>query len=721
MAANTLPFPISIAEAVYHIQYSLIECHSCSAGQLLSAGSLLSCPDYQDVVVERSIVGLCGYPPCPNRLPVDRDRHGRFRISLREHRVYDLEETYKYCSEACVVRSRAFYNSLSAERVSDMKEGKIEQVLRLFGNRNVVGEELGDKGDLGIKSLSIKEKGDAGAGEVSLDEWIGPSNAIEGFVPKRDRIGDSGSDFVLQQHSRKWFEGARDIGAPFASSLLVANETDEIRSKDSFDVKPMLDKRKDANTTAKKAKPKKYTSSTSEAKLKNNLDDYECSNMNFTSSLIIENEFGDNNALSLKAQAISEVLAKHLENAVLEEKKTRKKADISKPFRVKHHKTSEASTNEKVLSKDINGGLVNVCSGVESDKTAFNVSNHGEFSEKKAPSNEPAVLELEDKISSEKKTISEEKLLKSCLKTSGSRVGDHSVKCADEKKTVSFEDKMTTPQESFEEYFDSSMRFASAEVCAAALAQAAESVASGKAKVGDAVSEAGVLILPQSESLHGEREKDEDIFEFDRGIVKWPKKTVLLDTDVFDVEDSWHDTPPEGFCLNLSPFASMWMALFGWITCSSLAYIYGQDESSYENFILVNGKEYPRKVTMGDGQSLEIRQAIDGLICRILPVVVKGLRLSVPVSTLEKFMGYLLDTMSFMDAIPSFKTRQWHVVVLLFIEALSVHRLLGLAPHFMSRGMQLQQMLNAAQISYEEYENLRDLILPLGRSTEFSI
>ncbi|KAL0909891.1 hypothetical protein M5K25_020800 [Dendrobium thyrsiflorum] len=31
------------------------------------------------------------------------------------------------------------------------------------------------------------------------------------------------------------------------------------------------------------------------------------------------------------------------------------------------------------------------------------------------------------------------------------------------------------------------------------------------------------------------------------------------------------------------------------------------------------------------------------------------------------------------------------------------------------------EMLNPAQISYEEYETMRDLILPLGRSTEFSI
>ncbi|PKU82998.1 putative RNA polymerase II subunit B1 CTD phosphatase RPAP2 homolog isoform X1 [Dendrobium catenatum] len=723
MAADTLPRPMKIAEATYHIQLFLIECPSCSTEQLLTAGYLLSRPDYQDIVVERSIVGFCGYPLCHNRLPsVDRNRHARFKVSLRDQRIYNLEETYKYCSEACQVRSMAFSKSLSTERACDLNQARIEQALRLFGNLDVGGEEFEDEGDVGIKSLSIKEKGVAGAGEVSLNEWIGPANAIEGYVPQRDRITDSGLNIIPQQHFGKKIEGARDSRAPFASSsLLVGNESNEIHLKESSNVKLPRAKKRDANNADKKKKSKKTASKTSKLKLKKNPDDYGHGNMDFTSSVIVGTGFDDHNALSLTGQDISEVIAKQLENVVLEEKKIEKKVGISKPSRFKDHKKLEDATNEKVLSKEINGVLVDVCFGEESDKTAVNISNYEEFSEKKASSNETMVMELEDKISSAKKEISKEKLLKSCLKNSGSRVGDHYVKWADEKRNASFEDKMTIPQESSEELFDSSVRIASAEVCAVALTQAAESVVSGKAEVGDAVLEAGILILPQLQCLEGERVDDENIFKFDQGIVKWPKKTVLLDTNMFEVEDSWHDTPPEGFSLNLSPFATMWMALFGWITCSSLAYIYGHDESSYENFMLINGKEYPRKVIMSDGKSLEIRQILDGFICRTLSVVVKDLSLPVSVSTLEKFMGCLLNTMSFMDAIPSFKIRQWQVIVLLFIEALSVHRLLVLAPHLMSRGTQLEQMLNPAQISYEEYESMRDLILPLGRSTEFSI
>lgn len=44
----------------------------------------------------------------------------------------------------------------------------------------------------------------------------------------------------------------------------------------------------------------------------------------------------------------------------------------------------------------------------------------------------------------------------------------------------------------------------------------------------------------------------DDESQIDWDVQKWPKKTVLLDTDMFEVDDSWHDTPPEGFSLTVS-------------------------------------------------------------------------------------------------------------------------------------------------------------------------
>lgn len=179
--------PIALKDAVYKLQLFLLEGIQ-NENQLFSAGSLMSRSDYEDVVTERSIENLCGYPLCSNSLPSERPRKGHYRISLKEHKVYDLHETYMYCSSGCVVNSRAFAGSLKEERCLVLKLEKINEILRLFGESSLESNNvLGKQGDLGISKLKIQENVEKKAGEVSLEDWIGPSNAIEGYVPQRDR------------------------------------------------------------------------------------------------------------------------------------------------------------------------------------------------------------------------------------------------------------------------------------------------------------------------------------------------------------------------------------------------------------------------------------------------------------------------------------------------------------------------------------------------------
>lgn len=95
----------------------------------------------------------------------------------------------------------------------------------------------------------------------------------------------------------------------------------------------------------------------------------------------------------------------------------------------------------------------------------------------------------------------------------------------------------------------------------------------------------------------------------------------------------------------LSPFATMWNALFSWISSSSLAYIYGRDESFHEEYLSVNGREYPRKMFLTDGRSSEIKQTLASCLSRALPTLAAVLQLRIPISTLEQGMvrlwGYL--------------------------------------------------------------------------------
>ena len=88
----------------------------------------------------------------------------------------------------------------------------------------------------------------------------------------------------------------------------------------------------------------------------------------------------------------------------------------------------------------------------------------------------------------------------------------------------------------------------------------------------------------------------------------------------------------------LSAFAKMWNALFTWTTSSTLAYIYGRDDSLHEEYLLVNGRDYPQKIVLGDGRSSEIKQTLAGSLARALPGLVADLRLPTPISSLEQGM-----------------------------------------------------------------------------------
>ncbi|KAM0954563.1 putative protein-serine/threonine phosphatase [Dioscorea sansibarensis] len=632
----------TIADAVLQIQLALLDGVATSEGQLLAASALLSQPDYDDVVVERSLAGLCGHPLCTRALSSTADtqrRRGRYRIALREHRVYDLEETYKYCSQACLVSSRAFAESLERERVGDVSLKKVDRVLRAFGLGK--DEDLPAEKGLAMGDLKIKEKDQPGNGDVSMEEWLGPSDAIDGYVPLHDRK-----------------QGAKYMSEDESAKIL-------------------------------------YDSGSGE--------------MGFTSCMIMPNEFSvpQSEKSCVRQEDISDLIAKQLENVALEERSSHRA------------RISSRTPNRKALKK------VNARKTEEKIKRTATVSEQSNVT----PPNKSSVVledlseqlgkELEERLHLEKETVSNEVALKSSLKTGGSKDGK-TVTWADiaykapEKKDA--DDGGSSNAQVSHDDVDEDLRLASAEACAAALIRAAETVASGTSDATDAVSEAGIVILPQLQNNEKQDTgEDEEMFKLDQGRVKWPTKPVLLDTDMFEVEDSWHDTPPEGFKLTLSSFATMWMALFGWITSSSIAYIYGYNESSHEDFLTVNGREYPRKIVIKDGKSSEIRQTLDICVGRAFPGLVMDLRLSLPVSSLERAVGQLLDTMSLTEAVPAFRTKQWRVIVLLFLDALCLHRLPALARHMANRNTLLHKVLNPAQITSEEYETMVDLILPLGR------
>ncbi|OQU77343.1 hypothetical protein SORBI_3009G032500 [Sorghum bicolor] len=700
-----------------------------------AASALLSRADYDDVVTERTIADACGNPACPNPLPSSSSAAAatgpRFHIALSEHRVYDLEEARKFCSDRCLVASKALAASLPHDRPYGVPLDRLAAVVALVEGAAAAGDGsgLGFQGvDGNVKmkdegrKVEIKEKEVAGAGEVSLQDWIGPSDAIEGYVPRRDRSAHgqkpqaeqnkvAGSDLSRTKNVDDRTAAPSEDGMTSPLSLVETHMSAEVMAERMGD----LVLGENTKTLSRKKKTK-------------------------TPSKMMEQEEDD----SMLSSCISDSIAKQLEDVVLEERKGSKKNKVSKAssrtHKSKSRKRPAGSDGHEV---DFTSTIIIGDASTNREESAMNqynylsssvlVDNHPSSSQSSAKDSTQAYAEQLCEEFSEAVNIgndetTDEKMrpaLKPSLKVTGSKSGRQSVTWADENGSVLETSKAyESPSSSIKqpnEGIDSSLRRASAEACAAALIEAAEAISSGTAETEDAVSKAGIIILPdmlnQKEYGDAKNNGGDDDPEIDRDVIKWPKKPVLLDTDMFEVDDSWHDTPPEGFSLTLSAFGTIWAALFGWISRSSLAYVYGLERGSVEELLIANGREYPEKIVLKDGLSSEIRRALDSCVCNAVPVLISNLRLQIPVSKLEITLGYLIDTMSFVEALPSLRSRQWQAVVLVMLDALSVHQLPALAPVF-SNSKLVQKMLNAAQVSREEYDSMVDLFLPFGRSVQ---
>ncbi|KAI3828895.1 hypothetical protein L1987_03006 [Smallanthus sonchifolius] len=525
---------VGLKDVIYKLQLRLLEGIR-SESQLSVAGSLLSKSDYHDVVTERSIAQMCGYPLCLNSLPLSKK--GRYRISLKEHKVYDLLETHMYCSTKCLVDSRAYEESLQDERSLDFDTGKIDKVVRLFEGLNLKTEE--GLGDFGLGNLSIKEKKDESV-VMSMEEWIGPSNAIEGYVPHH-------------HHTSK--------NKPVKDGKLKTGEKEE----------RMFDE------------------------------------LNFTSSIITQ---GDGYNISKKPCGQTKMKKKHTRLSDEEE------SEIHEPSGLKSCSgASAAAIRRNVTWAD--------------DETDSNNQTH-------VSENEKGFAILEDQLAS-----------------------------------------------------------------AEAEAQFVDS--------GDVVpvSEAG-LLPPLEGAIDPEPAQ-----------WKWSKKTGIVESDFLDSEDYWFDAPPEEFVADLSPFPTMFMSLFAWVSSSTLAYVYGGEDE--EHYASINGREYPQKSVSADGRSSEIKQTLASCLARALPGLVLHLRLATPVSSIEYGMGCLLETMSFLYPLPALRMKQWHVFLLLFLEALSLYRVPALAPQLSNTASFFHKVFEDGRISREEYEVLKDLILPLGRVPQFAM
>lgn len=104
----------SIDSIVFHLQESLLE-GKVSQQDLENCKPLFTSKHLKDVIEERALNDTCGWPLCDNS--TGPNKSAKYRISLRERRIFERGESAHYCGVECQLAATAFIAELSSEDV----------------------------------------------------------------------------------------------------------------------------------------------------------------------------------------------------------------------------------------------------------------------------------------------------------------------------------------------------------------------------------------------------------------------------------------------------------------------------------------------------------------------------------------------------------------------------------------------------------------------------
>lgn len=150
---------------------------------LKECGKFITPAHYSDVVDERSIIKLCGYPLCQKKLGIVPRQ--KYKISTKTNKVYDITERKCFCSNFCYKASKFFEAQISKTPVWVREEERHPDFQLL---------QEGQSGHSGIevqlRSKAIETSDIDNPGRcVKHDESISPST-------HSDSSSDNEQDFV---------------------------------------------------------------------------------------------------------------------------------------------------------------------------------------------------------------------------------------------------------------------------------------------------------------------------------------------------------------------------------------------------------------------------------------------------------------------------------------------------------------------------------------------
>ncbi|XP_036410161.1 putative RNA polymerase II subunit B1 CTD phosphatase rpap2 [Megalops cyprinoides] len=221
---------------------------------LIDCARFITPANYKDTVEERSIVKLCGYPVCRNKLAnVPKQQ---YKISTKTNKVYDITERKCFCSNFCYKASKYFEVQISKtplwlreeERPPDiklMKEGESgssgEEVK--ISDRPVSKSEIENPGC----EEPVRSRGSSDSGSESSDleqDFVssvvsggraGPRRRV-GFVElrgERERGGDTPQQIKAERDRHEGRDRPQQRNAQAGEDGVRLQESKALRDEDS--------------------------------------------------------------------------------------------------------------------------------------------------------------------------------------------------------------------------------------------------------------------------------------------------------------------------------------------------------------------------------------------------------------------------------------------------------------------------------------------------------
>ncbi|KAJ2118274.1 hypothetical protein IW146_000054 [Coemansia sp. RSA 922] len=212
---------------------------------LKQAAQYLTPYEFDNIILERTSGDLCGYPLCANPA---RKMGKRYHISVRQRKLFDMEEHASYCSNRCMVGSRFYKQQLSEDPVymRSRKENLDIEVLPLsIGNDQDQISLTGLSGASTTEAISVSDQ--------SLIDWYRDSLMAKMNIPKR--VADANPLQIVEHTSVEMADN--DLSAAvgklqFADIEGFEPEADTSRIKKAISFTTKLSKARGNKSTARR-------------------------------------------------------------------------------------------------------------------------------------------------------------------------------------------------------------------------------------------------------------------------------------------------------------------------------------------------------------------------------------------------------------------------------------------------------------------------------------